>query len=367
MKNNPLIDVKGLGQSIWLDYIQRDLLQSGEFQKLITQDGLCGVTSNPAIFEKAITEHHDYDAAIKSMSGATVDRLYEQLAIADLQQAADLLRPVFDGTQGRDGYVSFEVAPQLADDTAATIDEARRLWAALDRPNSMIKVPATLAGVAAIQQLISEGININATLLFSLQRYQQVAESYLSGLEARLQRGEAIDSVASVASFFLSRIDTLVDKKLDVLATAVNQSIVTSLRGKTAVASARLAYQHYKRLFSGDRWQRLAAAGASSQRLLWASTSTKDPNYTDIKYVDALIGKDTINTLPPETLAAYRDHGQPMTRLEDDLDVAHNTLNGLADIGLDLKSLTYQLEREGVDKFTTAYTTLFENLRQRLH
>lgn len=367
MKTNPLQIVKGLGQSIWLDYIQRDLLNSGEFQQLIDNDAVCGVTSNPAIFEKAIVEHHDYDTAIKDMQAVDANSLYEHLAIADLQQAADLLRPTYDATQGRDGFVSFEVAPQLANDAEATVREARRLWTALDRANSLIKVPATLAGVKAIQQLISEGININATLLFSLQRYQQVAQAYLTGLEIRADRGETLISVASVASFFLSRIDSLVDSKLDALATGAAQSKAQLLRAQTAIASARLAYQTYTQLFSGERWQRLATAGATTQRLLWASISTKDPTFSDVKYVEALIGTETINTLPMDTLQAYRDHGQSAVRLEDDIDAAHKSLAGLAEVGLDLDALTAQLETEGVQKFSAAYATLFENLSQRIN
>jgi len=357
MKVNPLLRVNRLGQSIWLDYIQRALLTNGEFQHMIDDDGVSGVTSNPAILEKAIVEHHDYDTAIKAMQSTDANTLYEQLAIADLQQAADMLFPHYVATQGRDGFVSLEVSPHLAYDTQATIDEARRLWTVLNRPNSLIKVPATPAGIAAIKQLIADGINVNATLLFSLQRYQEVAQAYLAGLELRASKGEGLSSVASVASFFLSRIDTLVDNKLDALLT----------EGQTAIASARLAYQEYKRLFSGDRWERLAAVGARTQRLLWASTSTKDPAYSDIKYVEALIGAETINTLPMETLAAYRDHGDPTPRLEHDITTARATLDGLADLGLELDALTEQLEQEGVQKFTAAYTTLIENLNQRIN
>jgi transaldolase len=366
VQTNPLMKIKRLGQSLWLDYIQRGLLSSGEFQRLIDNDGICGVTSNPAIFEKAMVEHDDYDAAIRDMPGTDANVVYEHLAIADLQQAADLLNPVYESSQGRDGYVSFEVSPQLAYDTDATVAEARRLWAALNRPNSLIKVPATLAGVAAIQQLTAEGININATLLFSLQRYLEVAQAYISGLEMRAAKGEALTSAASVASFFLSRIDTLVDSQLDAVTAGPLQQKAQALRGGAAIASARLAYQDYKRLFSGARWQRLVAAGAQTQRLLWASTSTKDPSYSDIKYVEALIGAETINTLPPDTVAAYRDHGQPEIRLEDDLADAEHALVSLADMELDLNAITDQLEKEGVQKFCTAYGTLFENLQQRI-
>jgi len=354
-----------LGQSIWLDFIQRDMLRNGQFQRLVDEDGIRGVTSNPAILEKAIVEHHDYDAAIKAMPGLDARALYEHLAVEDLQMAADLLRPVYESTQGHDGFVSFEVSPEFAYDAGATVREARRLWNSLNRPNSLIKVPATPAGITAIQQLIAEGINVNATLLFSLQRYREVAQAYLDGLEMRAGKGEALAPVASVASFFLSRIDTLVDSQLDALVKGPSQKKVQALRGQTAIASARLAYLEYKRLFSGERWQRLAAAGARTQRLLWASTSTKDPAYSDIKYVEALIGAETINTLPLETLAAYRDHGEPAARLEYEIDTAQNTLAGLAELGLDLDALTEQLEKEGVQKFSAAYAELLENLRQR--
>ena len=367
MEKSILLMLGELGQSIWLDFIQRDMLRNGEFQRLIDEDGIRGVTSNPAILEKAIVEHHDYDAAIKTMPGLEAQALYEHLAIEDLQMAADQLRPIYESTQGRDGFVSFEVSPLLAGDTEATVREARRLWTALDRPNSLIKVPATPAGIVAIQQLIADGINVNATLLFSLQRYQEVAQAYLAGLEMRAGRGKAPAPVASVASFFLSRIDTLVDSKLDALATDTTRQRVQALRGQTAIASARLAYQEYKQLFSGERWQRLAAAGACTQRLLWASTSAKDPVYSDIKYVEALIGVDTINTLPLEILAAYREHGKPALRLEHDIGLAQATLDGLAGLGLDLDVLTAQLEKEGVQKFTIAYTALLENLEQRIN
>lgn len=365
MATSTLRGLAAHGQSIWLDYIQRALLTGGGFRHLVEADGVSGVTSNPAILEKAIVEHRDYDAAIRSQSGLDPRALYEHLAIEDLQMAADLLRPVHDASRGRDGYVSFEVSPHLAYDTEATVREAGRLWRALDRPNSLIKVPATAPGVAAIRQLIAEGINVNATLLFSLQRYREVAQAYLAGLEARAAQGRPLSSVASVASFFLSRIDTLVDRRLDALAADVSRERATALRGRTAIASARLAYQAYRELFSGARWQRLAASGAGTQRLLWASTSTKNPAYSDVKYVDALIGAETINTLPMETLDAYRDHGHPAARLEADIEAAHETLAGLAQLGIDLQSLADQLEREGVQKFIDAFDKLLDNLARR--
>ena len=364
MQSKLLFVANHMGQSIWLDYIQRELLTSGEFQRLIDEDGVSGVTSNPAIFEKAIVDHHDYDATIQAAYDMDAQTLYEQLAIEDLQQAADQLRPVYEASHGRDGFVSLEVSPHLAYDTEATVSEAQRLWTELDRPNSLIKVPSTLAGIAAIQQLISEGINVNATLLFSVQRYQQVAQAYLNGLEMRAKHGESLANVASVASFFLSRIDNLVDDKLDAINNSGADSQAQNLRGQTAIASARIAYQQYKQLFSGDRWQQLVQQGARPQRLLWASTSTKDPAYSDIKYVEALIGPDTINTLPVDTLNAYRDHGQPMQRLETDIDAAYTTLAGLEVSGIDLASLTEQLEHEGVQKFIVAYDKVLRNVLQ---
>lgn len=359
---NPLLVVQGLGQSIWLDYIQRGLLTSGELQRLIDEDGINGVTSNPAIFENAIVEHDDYDAAIAAMPGIDASELYERLAIQDLQQAADILAPCYTATQGRDGFVSFEVSPELAFDTEATVCEARRLWAALDRPNSLIKVPATSAGVKAIQQLIVDGINVNATLLFGLKRYREVAQAYLDGLEIRAGQGERLTSVAAVASFFLSRIDTLVDRKLDAMMPAQEK---VQVRGQVAIASARLAYQEYKQLFSGGRWRKLVRAGAKTQRLLWASTSTRDPAYSDIRYIEALIGAETINTLSPGVLIAYRDHGKPAARLEHHIDTARNTLSELAGLGLDLDTLTEQLEQDGVQKFSVAYQKLLANLQRR--
>jgi transaldolase len=366
MKTSPLLIIKNLGQSIWLDYIQRALLTSGDFQRLIDSDGVCGVTSNPSILEKAIVEHHDYDAAINMMRSADADAIYEHLAIEDLQQAADLLRPLYEETQGRDGFVSFEVSPLLAYDTKNTVQEATRLWQALNRPNTLIKVPATSEGVIAIQQLIANGINVNATLLFSLQRYQEVAQAYLEGLEIRVAQGQSLSCMASVASFFLSRIDKLVDSKLDAFIKEPTQQQIRKLRGQTAIASAQLAYQKYKRFYSGERWQRLAATGARPQRLLWASTSAKDPAYSNTKYVEALIGVDTINTLPLDLITTYRDYGDPAVRLEQNIDAARNTLAGLADLGLDLNAIAEQLEKEGVQKFSAAYKVLLENLRKRI-
>lgn len=362
---NPLLKLQSLGQSIWLDYIQRGMLVNGDIKQMIDHDGLAGITSNPAIFEKAITSHHDYDKAIAKLvkQGADVRTMYETLALEDVGQAADLFRSVYDRTNGLDGYVSLEVSPHLAHDTEATISEGKRLWAMLDRPNIMIKVPATLAGITAIRSLIAAGVNINATLLFSVERYRLVADAYMSGLEQRVSSGQAVDHLASVASFFLSRIDTLVDQMLDDL--AANNKAAGRLRGKAAIACARLAYQLYKEMHDSPRWQSLAQYGARSQRLLWASTSTKEPSYSDVKYVEALIGPDTVNTLPPQTLEAFREHGNPASLLEQDMDQARALPEALKNVGIDLSQVALQLENEGITKFSEPFDKLFAALEQR--
>src|SRR3989304_4103649 len=307
---NPLLELKALGQSIWLDYIQRGMLVNGAIKRMIDNDGLAGITSNPAIFEKAINYHHDYDQAISELinQGADTLKIYETLALEDVGQAADLFRSVYAQTDGRDGYVSMEVSPHLAHNTEATIAEGQRLWGLLKRPNIMIKVPATLEGLPAIQALIAAGVNINVTLLFGIERYQKVADAYISGIQQRVNAKLPVNRIASVARFFLSRIDSLIDHQLDKLSHINNKA--HPLRGEAAIASARKAYQEYKILFSGPRWKMLSQHGARSQRLLWASTSTKEPAYSDVKYVEALIGPDTVNTLPPQTLDAYREHGR---------------------------------------------------------
>lgn len=355
--------VEALGQSLWLDYIDRALLVNGGLERLIREDGISGVTSNPAIFEKAIAQHAEYDASIAQLarSGLDAKGIYETLAVEDVCQAADLLRGVYETSDLRDGYVSLEVSPHLAYDTEATIAEAHRLWNGVARPNLMIKIPATRAGLGAIRQLIAAGINVNATLIFGGARYHEVADSYLAGLEERLTKGGALAHVASVASFFLSRIDTLVDPFLD----QNHKAQAREFRGHLAIAYARLAYQEYQSLLRSTRWQALAAHGARSQRLLWASTSTKDPSYEDVMYVDALIGQDTINTLPPDTLDAYREHGSPRPRLEDQLKLAHDLPGQLAALGLDLDALSDELERQGVQKFIEPYERLLVTLTKR--
>jgi len=362
MENNPLVELTALGQSIWLDDIHRGMLTGGELQRLIEKDALRGITSNPSILKKAVAEHDDYLTQLSAL-GADChhsETLYEALVLEDIRAAADLLRPIYEQTDGKDGYVSLEVSPHLANDTVATVAEARRLWLALDRPNAMIKVPATVAGLPAMSDLLAEGININATLIFSVQRYREVARAHQQGLERRLAHGAAIDGIASVASFFISRIDTLVDKRLDELAQASHEQAARchSLRGQAAIATARLAYQHFQRQLISQDWKLLAQAGAMPQRLLWASTSTKDPEFSDIKYVEALIGPNSVNTLPLATLEAYRDHGKPAIRVEDELNGDARMLEELDDMGIRMSEVAMQLEREGVEKFVVAYDEL---------
>jgi len=366
MENNHLIQLGTLGQSIWLDYIRRDLITGGELHRLITEDGLRGMTSNPSIFEKAISSSHDYDEDIHTMALAKKDckSIYEALSQHDVQSAADEFRSVYDETEGKDGYVSLEVNPHLAHDTDGTIAEARRLWEALDRPNVLIKVPATAEGLKAIQQLISEGININVTLLFGLPRYRQVAEAYIAGIEARLAKGKPVGHVASVASFFVSRIDTLVDSILEKIIEKRGDEakLAKQIRGQVAIASAKAAYQIYKEIFSSDRYKKLAEHGVCTQRLLWASTGTKNAEYSDVKYIETLIGVDTVNTVPVETMDAYREHGEPKVRIEDDFIGAGRVLQILSELGINIDIVTRQLEEEGVAKFNKTFDELMETL-----
>ena len=369
MKKNPLKQLRELGQSIWLDYIRRDLIASGKLRRLIEEDGLRGMTSNPSIFEKAIVESHDYDEDIRAMAlkEKSVQAIYENLSQHDVQSAADEFRPLYDMMDGEDGYVSLEVNPHLAHDTNGTIQEARRLWAALDRPNVLIKVPATASGLPAIQQLISEGINVNVTLLFGLPRYRQVAEAYIAGIESRAAQGKSIERVASVASFFVSRIDALVDPLFETLSTKGGKEtdLAKKVHGQVAIASAKMAYQIYKEMFGSDRFGKLTAEGALVQRLLWASTSTKNPDYSDVKYVEALIGPHTVNTAPMETLDAYRDHGDPKARLEQEVEESRSVLERLPELGISIDDVTRQLEDEGVAKFNEPFDKLMETLAQR--
>ena len=367
---NPLLSLEAHGQSVWLDFIRRGMLTSGELQQLIEADGLSGVTANPSIFEKAIDGSHDYDQAIRALGleGKSPDQMYETIAVEDVGHAADLFRPVFERTEGRDGFVSLEVSPRLAHDTDGTIVEAHRFWAALDRPNVLIKVPATREGLPAIRQLTSEGINVNITLLFGLPRYREVTEAYLAGLEERLAKGYPVNKIQSVASFFLSRIDVLVDPLLEELMQAGGGKVelAVATHGEIAVASAKVAYRIYQEVFEqGERFRALARQGAHTQRLLWASTGNKNPAYADLKYVEPLIGPDTVNTMPIETLDAYRDHGQPAFTVTKNVAQAQRVLAHLAEVGIEIDQITQQLEDEGVRKFDIALDRLLEALEQR--
>jgi transaldolase/glucose-6-phosphate isomerase len=362
---NPLIELEQAGQSVWLDFIERRILENGAFSELITRDGLTGVTSNPAIFEKAIGDSDEYDAAVAAFlaqGDAEVEAVFEHLAIADIQAAADQLRAVYDLTHGRDGFVSLEVSPYLAMDTEATIAEARRLWAAVDRPNLMVKVPGTGPGVPAIRTLIGEGININVTLLFSLQAYLDVAEAHIAGLEALQAAGGDIAKVAGVASFFVSRIDSEIDKTIDARLKAgamASEAALKAVRGQVAIANAKIAYQRYQGLIASPRWTALAAAGAAPQRLLWASTGTKNPDYSDVLYVESLIGPDTVNTMPPKTMDAFRHHGAVRASLTEGLDQAAHILAEAERLGLDLAGVTDRLVVDGVRQFADAADKLY--------
>ena len=359
---NPLRRLQDFGQSVWYDNIERRMLHSGELARMIREDGLRGITSNPTIFEKAITGSNDYDASLAKYlnTGSRQDNrsLFFKLAIEDIQGAADLLKPVYDQTERRDGYVSLEVSPDLAYDTEATISEAERLHERVMRPNLMIKVPATKEGVLAFENLVAKGISINVTLLFSLERYKEVVEAYMAGLEARLRQGQPIDGIASVASFFVSRVDSAVDKLLEKV--AAQNPAASQLMGRIAIANAKLAYAWYQRVFNSQRFDNLLQSGAATQRLLWASTGTKNPSYSDILYIDELIGPDTVNTVPPTTYAAYKDHGNPRITLAEGLDEAEEQIAILKSLGINLDAVTKQLEDEGVQSFAKSFTNLLE-------
>jgi transaldolase len=369
MNENPLLRIQQLGQSIWLDFIDRRMIMSGQLKKLIDDDGLRGVTSNPKIFKDAISEGAEYEDDIRDLAGKSrsTEEIYQALTVDDIRRTADLFRPLYDASDGRHGFVSLEVNPHLARDIDGTLAEARRLWSALDRPNVFIKVPATLEGLTCIEQLIGEGININVTLLFGLPRYREVAEAYIAGLEARRRKNQPLARVASVASFFLSRIDVLIDPLLSQLVERGGEkaSQARKLQGQVAIASARQAYQIYKEIFRGPRFQSLAEQGARPQRVLWASTGTKNPDYSDIKYVEALIGPETVNTLPQDTLAAYRDHGEPALRLETELDKAAEVFRRLGELNIDIDEKTQQLENEGIRKFNEPFDSLMATLESK--
>jgi len=368
-EHNPLLKLQDYGQSIWLDFIRRGMLESGELQELIDEDGLRGVTVNPSILDEAIRQTNDYKEAIEELAaqGKTAREMYETLAIEDVQRAADMFRPNYDGSEGRFGFVSLEVSPRLAYDTDGTIERVRYLWRELDRPNVMIKVPATEEGLPAIEQLTADGINVNVTLLFGLPRYRKVADAYLGGIEQRLRAGEPVDRIASVASFFLSRINVLIDPKLEEMVEAGGSKgeKAAGIKGEVAIASAKAAYQIYQEIFEDGRFQEAAEAGARVQRLLWASTSTKNPEYSDIKYVEPLIGSKTVNTMPLRTIEAYKDHGDPAPRIEEGVEEAWQTLETLDELGIDIDEMTQQLEEEGVDKFVTSYDQLLDELESR--
>jgi len=362
---NPLQALLGYGQSMWLDYIRRDLITSGTLKGMIADDGLRGMTSNPAIFEKAIAESSLYDDILKELASRPeldTKARYEQIAIRDIQGAADILRPVYDSSKFRDGYVSLEVSPLLALKTQETIDEARRLWKAVNRENVMIKIPGTAEGLPAIRQVIGEGINVNVTLLFAQEVYEKVAEAHIAGLEDLAKRGGILKKIGGVASFFISRIDTLVDSiiddKLKATTDAQQQALLKSLLGKVAIANGKLTYQRYQRIFSGPRWQALAAQGAQTQRVLWASTSTKNPAYRDVMYVEELIGPETVDTMPPSTIDAFRDHGRLRNSLTEDVAGAQNVMDNLAKAGISIKEVTTKLTDDGVKLFADAFHKL---------
>lgn len=348
MTKIPSIAVQDYGQSIWYDNISRDLIQAGKINELVEKQGVMGITSNPAIFMKAISDGHTYDVTIAEKLNQDAASIYEELAIADIQAAADILRPVYDRTRGVDGYVSLEVSPLLADDRESTLKEARRLFKIVNRPNAMIKIPGTDSGVAAAEDAIAEGINVNYTLIFSLDNYRAVAESYIRGLERRLSEEKDVKKIASVASFFISRIDAAVDKKL----AEINQQ---SMAGKVAIANAQLTYAVFQEIFYGERFKKLREAGAMVQRPLWASTGTKDPSYPDTLYVDKLIAADTVNTVPPATLNAFIEHGKVGKSLEETIANAQPFMDKLAALGIDLDEVTRKLQIDGVKSFVDSF------------
>jgi transaldolase len=367
---NALLGLQKYGQSVWLDYIRRNIILNGELQKLIDQDGLRGITSNPSIFEKAIAGSNDYTDLLTQLGkqGLPTGQIYERIVVRDIQDSADKLLPVYKSTNRRDGYVSLEVSPTLARDTQGTIEEARRLWKAVNRPNIMIKVPGTPEGVEPVRRLTSEGLNINITLLFAQEAYIAVAEAYLDGLEAALNAGKDISGIASVASFFVSRIDSLVDSNIDErLQTAKGDDVqfLDSLRGKVAIANAKQAYRYYQKMIETPRWKALAARSAQSQRLLWASTSTKNPKYRDVLYIEELIGPDTVNTIPPATMDAFRDHGVLRRTLDSDLAAADKTMSDLEKAGISMKQVTGKLLDDAIRLFDDAFTQLHKVVEQK--
>lgn len=365
--SNPIARLADLGQSIWYDFIKRDLLTSGELKRLIDEDGLRGMTSNPTIFEKAIGGSELYDQDLRQQQGKEPGVAAEAVMVAEVQTACDIFRPVYDKTDGKDGFVSIECSPATANDTEATVTEARRLWKSVDRPNVMIKIPGTKAGVPAVRRVLSEGVNVNVTLLFAVERYDEIMEAYLGALEERVKAGKPIDKLQSVASFFVSRVDSKVDAKLNEMITAGGPKAekAKSIVNKIAIANAKIAYEHFQKAFSGARWSILADKGGCVQRPLWASTSTKNPALPDTLYVEALAAKDTVNTVPPETYAAYRDHGDPKIRIHEDVGLAHEQLKTLAIVGIDIRKVTDELETEGVASFAKSFDALLKAVAQK--
>ena len=369
--SNPLVEIMRLGQSIWFDNIRRAMLSGGELKRMIEEDDLRGVTSNPTIFEKAIVGSADYDAQFQSLveAGKRAPEIYEELVIQDIADAADILRPVYDRTDGLDGYISLEVNPKLAYDTQGTIEEADRLFHRLNRPNVMIKIPAAQEGLPAIEESIRRGINVNITMIFSIENYEQVAEAFIRGLERRAAEGRPVDHIASVASFFVSRVDTMIDGQLEEKArassTAEERERYESLAGRAAVANAKLAYQKFREIFHGERFAALRAQGAQVQRCLWASTGTKNPKYSDVLYVDNLIGPETVNTVPPATYAAIKDHGRVALTLEEGLDEARALVARLAEVGIDLKAVTEKLQEDGLKAFVGSFDALADSIRAK--
>jgi transaldolase len=373
MTTNHLLELQEHGQSVWMDNLSRDIIQSGELKIMVESQGIRGITSNPAIFQKSIAGNAIYDRSISeaAQAGKSVSEIYETLAFKDIQDAADILRPIFDSSQGEDGYVSIEVSPNLYNDTEGTVAEALKFWRVLDRPNIMIKIPGTAAGFPAIAQVIGAGIPVNVTLLFSVSDYESCAIAYMEGLESRVEKGASINKIASVASFFLSRIDSKVDDYLDAkIKETTDQTeidLLTSIKGKVAIANAKVAYQKYKEIYASDRWTALKAAGANEQRLLWASTSTKNPAYSDVMYVDNLVGANTVNTMPPETIAACIDHCDIENRIEINLDEADRVLANLAKAGIDLDRVMVELQTEGIDKFVKPFASLMNSLQAKIN
>ena len=364
---NPLVQLQDQGQSVWYDNIDRAQIASGEFARMLKEDGILGVTANPTIFEKSISAGHAYDEQMQQLikEGKSSNEIYEDLVIQDIRTVADLLRPIYDRSEGKDGYVSLEVSPELADDTEGTIKEAERFWNIVDRPNLMIKIPATPAGIPAIYETLRKGINVNITLIFSLQSYGEVVDAYLRALEDRNSEGQDISRLASVASFFVSRVDTLVDKLLEDKIKAGGDASLKQLEGKAAIANARLVYQDFKRFFNTPRFETLKHAGAHVQRPLWASTSTKNPAYRDVLYAEELIGPDTVDTMPLETIKNFRDHGIAKNTIENDLEGAKKALDELEKNGIHYDQVTKQLQEEGVQKFIDSFHQLFAGIKSK--